>query len=59
MKTESISIRKLGNLICSSQKGKKFKNKLKKYWKHRGDHQEKKDMLGIYSELGDIAITDC
>ena len=33
-----------------------FQSKLKRYWKHRGDHQQGKDMLGIDSDSHNIVI---
>ena len=38
------------HLTGSSQKAMEFQRKLKTYWKHHGDRQQGKDMLGIYSD---------
>ena len=40
----------------SSQKAMEFQSKLKTYWKHRGDRQQGKYMLGMYSDSHNIVI---
>ena len=44
------------HLAGSSQKAMEFQRKLKTYWKHHGDRQQGKDMLGIYSNSHSIII---
>ena len=40
----------------SSQKAKEFQKKLKTYWKYGVDHQQGKDILGMYSDSHNIII---
>ena len=35
------------HLAGSLQKAKEFQNKLKRYSKHRSDHQQGKNMMGV------------
>ena len=44
------------HLAVSSQKVMGFQRKLKIYWKHHGNCQQGKDMLGMYSDSHSIAI---
>ena len=52
--------RKIDIVVCHladlSQNAMQFQSKLKTYWKHRGDRQQGKDMLGMYSDLHNIVI---
>ena len=52
--------RKIDIVVChlagSSQKAMEFQRNLKTYWKHYGDRQQRKDMLGIYSDSHSIVI---
>ena len=52
--------RKIDIVVChlagSSQKAMEFQRKLKTYWKHHGDRQQGKDMLGICSDSHSIVI---
>ena len=50
------------HLVVSSQKAMEFKTKLKRYWKHRGNRQQRKDLLGMYShphnaDMNEISMT--
>ena len=44
------------HLAGSSQKTMEFQIKLKLYRKHRGDRQQRKDILGMYSDSHSIVI---
>ena len=50
--------RKIDIAVChlagSSHKAIGFQRKLKTYWKHRGDRQQGKNMLGIHSNSHNI-----
>ena len=52
--------RKIDIVVChlagSSQNAMEFQSKLKTYWKHRGDFQQGKDMLAMYSDSHNIVI---
>ena len=52
--------RKIDIVVChlagSSQKAMEFQRKLKTYWKHHGDRQQGKSMLGIYSDSHSVVI---
>ena len=44
------------HLAGSSQKAIEFQRKLKTYWKHHGDRQQGKNMLGICCDSHSIVI---
>ena len=53
--------RKIDTVVChlagSSQKAMKLQTKLKTHWKHCGDCQQGKDMLGMYSDSHKLSST--
>ena len=51
---------KIDIVVCHfdglSQKATKFESMLNTYWKHRGDRQQGRDMLDMYSDSRNIVI---